>query len=195
MVDDAKEPVRVAKSITNSVVTETVQNSLDAIRTFNPSNKNIDIEISTSGNNVIFSITDYVGINKKGIIATMIPFLSSKTPSEIVTGEMGSGFFNIYRESKKVLIETLNDNTKTTILDTSIYDGNRVIDIDREVSILNVENTSGNKTTIYAWYEINDPVKRTDIISNFLNMTKFTIGLIQGVKINLNGKNIQIPLL
>ena len=182
------------KSITNSVVTETVQNSLDAIRTFNPSNKNIDIEISTSGNNVIFSITDYVGINKKGIIATMIPFLSSKTPSEIVTGEMGSGFFNIYRESKKVLIETLNDNTKTTILDTSIYDGNRVIDIDREVSILNVENTSGNKTTIYAWYEINDPVKRTDIISNFLNMTKFTIGLIQGVKINLNGKNIQIPL-
>jgi|SaaInlV_165m_DNA_2_1040747.scaffolds.fasta_scaffold01133_8 hypothetical protein len=182
------------KSISNSVVTETVQNSLDAIRTFLPANPTIDIKISTSGNDLIFSITDYVGINDKGIIATMIPFLSSKTPSEIVTGEMGSGFFNIYRESKKVLIETHTTTTKTLILDTPISQKDRVIDIERQVSITNEQNETG-KTTISAWYEIEDSTKRTDMVSNFLNIIRYTIGLIQGANIRLNDQNIEIPVI
>jgi len=182
------------KTVSNSVVTETVQNSLDAIRTFKPANPTIDIEIRTSGNDLIFAITDYVGINDKGIIATMIPFLSSKTPSEIVTGEMGSGFFNIYRESKMVLIETNTTTTKTLILDTPISHKDRVIDIERKVSISNVQNKAG-KTTISAWYEIEDSLKRTDMISNFLNIIRYTLGLIQGANIRLNGQNIEIPVI
>lgn len=182
------------KSVSNSVVTETIQNSLDAIRTFLPENPTIDIKISASGNDLIFAITDYVGMNEQGIIATMIPFLSSKTPSEIVTGEMGSGFFNIYRESKKVLIETHTTTTKTLILDTPISHKDRVIDIERQVSITNVQNKAG-KTTISAWYEIEDSIKRTDMISNFLNIIRFTIGLIQGANIRLNDENIEIPVI
>lgn len=181
------------KSIPNSVVTETVQNSLDAIRTHNPLNKNIDLEIGVDGSNVLFSITDYVGINNTGIVATMIPFLSSKTPSEIVTGEMGSGFFNIYRESKKVLIQTNLENKKISILDTPICENERVVEIDREVSIINFKGES-NQTKILAWYDISDPVKRTNFISNYINIIIFTIGLIQGANIRFNGKNIELPV-
>jgi hypothetical protein len=183
------------KSVPNSVVTETVQNSLDAIRTHNPDNKSINLEIMVTGSEVVFAITDYVGINDKGIIATMIPFLSSKTPSEIVTGEMGSGFFNIYRKSKKVLIQTLLENKRVTILDTPVSQNERVIDINREVSLTNYRGTNSNQTSILAWYHISDPTKRADFISNYINMIKFTIGLIQGAEIRLNGKNIELPLM
>ena len=82
-----------------------------------------------------------------GIIATMIPFLSSKTPSEIVTGEMGSGFFNVYRESEKVLIETVHNSKAVIILDTPVHDkNNRVVDIKRLVQIQKSDET--NHTTI-----------------------------------------------
>ena len=183
------------KSIPNSVVTETIQNSLDAIRTHNPVNKNIELELGVDGTNVLFSITDYVGINDNGIVATMIPFLSSKTPSEIVTGEMGSGFFNIYRESKKVLIQTNLEGKKITILDTPVSHNDRVIEINREVSIINFRDVlNKNKTTILAWYNIVDPVKRTDFISNYINIIRFTIGLIQGANIKFNGKSIELPV-
>ena len=179
------------KTAINAVVTETVQNSLDAIRSSSISNESIKIYLKQTGNDVVFTIEDYVGINDKGIVATMIPFLSSKTPSEIVTGEMGSGFFNIYRDSSIVHIKTIKDGKMTTIYDTPIIQKDRVVDIDRLVSIEQTQES--NKTTIQALYKFSDTDKMNDTISNFLNMVRNTIGFIKTSNIQLNGEDISIP--
>ena len=51
------------KTFINSILTETIQNSLDAIRTESPMNKYIDLRLKeVAGREIIFSITDYVGM-------------------------------------------------------------------------------------------------------------------------------------
>ena len=180
------------KTFVNSILTETVQNSLDAIRTKLPINTYIDLRLEKCAEHkIIFSITDYVGMEMNGIIATMIPFLSSKTPSEIVTGEMGSGFFNVYRESKKVLIKTVHNSKAVIILDTPVHDkNNRVVDIKRSVQIK--KSDESNHTTIYVLICAQNAFEYTDIISDFLFMIQNVMTLIEGANIRFNDKEIGI---
>jgi hypothetical protein len=82
------------KSFIHATLTETIQNSLDAIRevkslndisgSFNDS---ISLFLKQSETHLIYQITDYVGVPFEGIVSMMIPFLSSKTPSQIVPGK------------------------------------------------------------------------------------------------------------
>ena len=97
------------KPFSDAVMTELLNNSIDAIKS-----KSLDkvstISVQTYPNAIV--IEDTIGIeNHKYMISLLIPFLSSKDPNDInVTGEMGTGFFNVYRQpyTKFVLIEVGN---------------------------------------------------------------------------------------
>jgi hypothetical protein len=123
------------KEYTQSVLTELVQNSIDAIRSTPDSLKHhIDITIDGS-----ITLSDTVGISPDRsdiFLALMIPFLSTKKVGDPhVTGEMGSGFFNVYRYPwcNHINIITCKDHMMTFIRATPIVDKERVMDINYEI--------------------------------------------------------------
>lgn len=125
------------KPFIEATLTELTQNSIDAMREANIK-KDISVKVAeiVGMNKLVMTITDYVGMSKEAFLYVGIPFLSTKTPSELVTGEMGSGFFNVYRESSEVEIESHKDGTIRRWKDTPVRDDRgRVIDIVKEVSI------------------------------------------------------------
>lgn len=125
------------KDVIYSQLTETIQNSVDAIRQFNPQNKNvaIDVNISKDNRHLLITIEDFVGIDPSGIVAMTIPFYSNKSASDIVAGEMGTGFFNVYRSTRVRIVTTLNGH-RFVAFDEPIYyeNTNRVKDVLRHVS-------------------------------------------------------------
>ncbi len=125
------------KAFVPAVLTELIQNSTDAIRQsiFEGANVNqrIDISICKSEDVNEIVVTDYVGIPYNALLSLWIPFLSSKSTQDLMsTGEMGTGFFNVYRQpyTKHVLMITNNIIIKAT----PIIDQKRVIDIKYEVA-------------------------------------------------------------
>lgn len=182
------------KPFITAVLTETIQNSIDAVRIKNPSNKNIGIEISTIDGGIAMSIIDYVGIPHDGLVAIMLPFLSTKTPSEIVTGEMGSGFFNIYRESSMVIIETLLDNHYTKITDIPLMDDHgRIVDLDKY--IYSAPERADNFTRITSIMMIQDKQVLLETISEIVNFAQTVLSLIHvpGIDIYIFGNIIRSP--
>jgi len=180
-----------SKDYIDALFTETIQNSLDAVRSGNPDNANIEISLTKKGKNIVYTITDYVGVPPDGILSMMIPFLSSKTASQINTGEMGSGFFNIYRESTDVYVDSVYEELHTMIHDIPVRDSiGRVVDIERAVSIRST--TSQNYTTIKAVIDTPKKSKFLDTIarSNYLANTVFA--LVSNANIVWNGKNVSI---
>lgn len=131
-----------SKSFADSVLTEMIQNSIDASRNetnficksndkyFRYKSTNLEPlpeqnesvrncpgisiecgEITNLKNSKGLSVIDFVGISTKGIVSLLVPFLSTKTTKdELSTGEMGTGFMNVYRQpyTKKVIIQTRN---------------------------------------------------------------------------------------
>jgi hypothetical protein len=92
------------------------------------------------------SMTDHIGIPTKGLLSLMIPFLSTKSSDDqLSTGEMGSGFMNVFRQPycDKVIIETRNATSgrmyKITGIPEVVMRANkrRVVDIDYTVEIDN----------------------------------------------------------
>lgn len=139
------------KPFEEAVVTETFQNSVDAIRATKKPGK-IDFIASfdpSKENRVFYSIYDPVGMTEEQFFHLGIPFLSSKTPSELQTGEMGTGFFNVYRRSTEVRIETsINPGEALLSIDTPIRSDGRVQDLHRK--LWKTTNTvKGTKITIY----------------------------------------------
>lgn len=119
-----------------SIMTELIQNSLDIIRMkdleYNFSKNKKLIEINIGSNSI--SIKDHCGISD--ILQILIPFLSSKNPDDPnVTGEIGTGFFNVYRQpfTKNVRIETVYDNIKTIVLCKPLVLNNIVIDVEYQI--------------------------------------------------------------
>lgn len=127
------------KPFIEATLTELVQNSIDAIREFNPVNKTIEIHLNKSldEQNLILTIRDFIGMNATAFVYVGIPFLSTKTPSELVTGEMGSGFFNSYRESSSVVINSAQGTTKRISYDIPVRNSSgRVVDISKTIKIV-----------------------------------------------------------
>lgn len=101
------------KDFIPAVLTELVQNSKDAIlgskipvsdeidigvtlKTLNSTNPNTNT-VNTA--NTVLWVKDGVGISQEHVLGLLIPFYSSKTSSDVnVVGEMGTGFFNVYRQ-------------------------------------------------------------------------------------------------
>ena len=164
------------KEFFQAVLTELVQNSLDATRKYNSlhskkqeklgedgserrgggvqldggskkKEKQIFIDVSPT----FISVRDEIGIPSKGLFALLTPFLSTKNSLDSTeTGEMGTGFFNLYRQpySKCVYIETVLNNREVKIKATSIVNRNIVIDVEYEISLRNTRKENGTKITL-----------------------------------------------
>ena len=142
------------KSFVNSVLTELVQNSIDAIRSLDKVEHTEEVinilktqkseiysymyrnKIEIYMFNNVIEVKDDVGISN--IIPLLIPFLSSKNVDDPnVTGEMGTGFFNVFRQPyvKTVIITTVYNSIETIIECTPILGRNfDVTDIDYKIN-------------------------------------------------------------
>lgn len=139
-----------------AVINELLQNSIDAVRE-GSLNKRITLEVSSSQGKGVLTITDPVGMSGGNILSLLTPFASSKGGSNTATGEMGTGFFNVFRESTYVLVQTQDPVLKTCIscfLSPYRLDG-RVLDV-----IVGLND---------------DPTPPGTIISIFVEMDAFTL--------------------
>ncbi|SNW63102.1 Histidine kinase-like ATPase [Orpheovirus IHUMI-LCC2] len=136
------------KSPLEASLTELIQNSVDAINNTPSSNKRIDINVSRDPSLPILNVIvhDDVGIPDSSMLSLSVPFVSSKTGDTSV-GQIGTGFFNVYRDTHVVTIDTYKDGIRTTIIDIPIRDEfNRVIDISK--TIFRQKSKEGNGTNI-----------------------------------------------
>ncbi len=166
------------KSFIDAVLTELAQNSLDAIREFGPQNKSVEISLKKSNDSKILylEVTDYVGMNEKAFLYIGIPFLSTKTPSELVAGEIGSGFFNVYRESSFVIVDSIRDNIRRISYDIPIKELGRVIDIEKKYLITPTKEK--NKTTITVAIITKETMNYISLISRIEYSAKYILGTI-----------------
>jgi hypothetical protein len=182
-------------------LTELVQNSMDAVRQAtakgeNLSSPTINVTINRLRGKpeLLIGVSDPVGIPPAGIVALSIPFLSGKQASDIVTGEIGSGFFNVYREALRVLITTTRDGLTTDMLDTPIIDPvtQQIVDVDRCATVKKTNLPNGTQILIqsrHTEFGVNDAAIEA------ISFTKETLGLIpSNVVITLNGTPVNIPL-
>lgn len=173
------------KDFMQAVLTELIQNSIDAIRSTERKNGRIDVNIRKDN----FSITDNVGIPDSAFLALLIPFLSTKDPNDPnVTGEMGTGFFNVYRQplSQLVTIDTILNKRRVTIEATPLVQDSKVYDINYSINILN--SSENNRTTITIYFNPNTQMiiqSVTDAYIYTLNYLGFT-----GINTYLNGNLI-----
>lgn len=120
------------KDIIPSILTELLQNSRDAIL-LSELKSRIKFEFTSD----YIVCKDFVGIKPKNIISLLVPFISSKpllkNKKYIPVGNMGTGFFNVYRQpiSEKVIINTKfpNYDSGLTVVATPILKNSRVVDI------------------------------------------------------------------
>lgn len=92
-----------SKPFVQSVLTELVQNSVDAINHAIANDRaiseNIEIDYCTQRDTFQLKVRDFVGIPIFALLSLLIPFYSSKSAGDMIsTGEMGTGFFNSYRQ-------------------------------------------------------------------------------------------------
>ena len=179
------------KGFIQSVLTELVQNSVDAtnlaIADGRMELKDTPIEVNTGdfSSKKAISVTDFVGMPNKGILAVLVPFLSTKSAKDMITtGEMGSGFFNVYRQPwvKEVYIETTNNVQSISIIAEPTLLQQRVVDINYKVSISPKSTEVGTKITIILNDLDNELVASTftDVAifsRNSLGLIKFPITL------------------
>lgn len=177
-----------SKGFIQSVLTELIQNSTDIIRTnsvTNPSlNRSVDISIGDSS----IEVKDYIGF--PDLLNIMIPFLSSKNPNDPnVTGEMGSGFFNVYRQpfTKSVLIRTNVDGKLTILKGTPVVENGLVTDIIYEVNFQ--ETTSPNFTSVFI--KFNDDIKlNTKMTTDAFLFSNNYLSFISDIVLSVNTKTV-----
>jgi hypothetical protein len=177
------------KDFISAILTELTQNSVDAIRSTNPPVRNINITYTnTEDNTFTISVQDSVGMTPQAFLYIGIPFLSTKTPSELVTGEMGSGFFNVYRESSLVIIDTQYDGINYISYDIPIEENGRIVDIKRHIQISPKQDSKGTKIIIKS--NKLDDKKRAE----YLGLARYTsekilaqISAFDDLKVNING--------
>jgi hypothetical protein len=174
-----------SKNFIESVLTETIQNSIDAIKSINSKNNEIDIMIDDES----ITIIDYIGIDNINIfLALLIPFYSSKDSSDPnVTGEMGTGFFNVFRQpwTHKVIISTTLNNITTRIEATPLVENGLVYDIN--YSIKRYDSYINNNTSITIFL-IDDLELRVKTLTDANLFVENFIGLIPEIKFTLNGE-------
>ena len=123
-----KEPV-------SSIITELFQNSLDALRQNQLVDQSIQIGIDIGR----IQMFDKVGIPTNKLLTLLIPFYSEKKQNEALSGEMGTGFFNVFRQPvcKQVIVTTNIEGgypCRLTLTPVKSVDG-EVIDIKVEYEI------------------------------------------------------------
>lgn len=183
------------KEFMPAVMTELIQNSIDASRaeTWTDASRRM-IKINVGANGV--TIEDFVGMTSRQLIPILIPFLSSKDPNDPnVTGEMGTGFFNVYRRpwSQKVIIFTSRNGVAVRIDTRPILspgDSNMVTDIEYEVrTSKSTWFTNGTRITVI----VNaDPVLKSQTLTDATIFAKTYLGYTQ-IPMVLNETPIRTP--
>lgn len=183
------------KDVVTAQLTETLQNSLDAIRQSAIFNQTVEVNIHTHERQMFLSVHDYVGIDVDGLIAMSIPFYSNKSISQALAGEMGTGFFNVYR-SDAVLIKTSRNGHFFHIVDTPVRDPvtNRVLDVRREM-FYERDPYSPNGTTITVMSSYQDAHElllaqsgAKEFVSQVLSLIRFPDA--SNGQIQLNGRRV-----
>ena len=172
-----------AKSFASSVITELIQNSIDAIRENSSKKKLKLISIDVSLN--AFSVTDYIGF--ESLTEIMIPFLSSKDANNPnVTGEMGSGFFNIYRYPfcDRVVIETRKNEIETVIIAVPLIRDGLVCDIHYEIQRNQSKNPNMTKIKVFVKDDNREQLIET-ITEAYIYADTYS-GIIPGIDVELN---------
>ena len=178
------------KAFENSVVTETIQNSLDAIRSHAHVRAEVRCEVGEDEQFYIYKISDFVGMSPENLLSLMIPFLSSKeVGGQLTTGEMGSGFFNVYRESELVFIDSTLHGRRTLIVDEPVVEHGRVVDLVRRVQVLHIEDSGRRQTDIYVCISKTEGFQ----LSGFSMFIKNVLCFIPDVPIYLNNELIHVP--
>lgn len=179
------------KPFIDAVLTELVQNSIDVIRENSVRGEigmiDIGVEKSPPGEGVkkiYLSIKDDVGMDMKAFLYVGIPFLSTKTPSEMVTGEMGSGFFNVYRESSLVTIQTVaTDGIQKICRDIPIKDHTgRVVDVEKTMIVMNRPQTKKalkvkTGTSITIEIPVKDDFEYATVVGKISYIVKNVLGM------------------
>ena len=174
------------KPFIQAVMIETCQNSLDAMKLEGIQGV-VNIKTKTvESQSIELIISDPVGIGSNGLLALSIPFLSTKTPSEIVTGEMGSGFFNLYRESDLVRISTVKNGISVLIEDIPIRRAGRAVDVNRSMNIGVSDQHNGTTISV-----IFTPQNFYQALAEISNIGQHVLSL--NGAINFNGKFYNIP--
>jgi hypothetical protein len=91
-----------------STLLELCQNAIDATRAQKlKGDIRIVINLTQDKQHVVFTVEDDVGIPVDKLVSLYIPFFSTKKQSDLQsTGEMGTGFFNVFRGSDAVVVKT-----------------------------------------------------------------------------------------
>lgn len=195
------------KPFIDAMMTELTQNSIDAIRETSLVRKvdptiNLNLKTTEARDKLIFTITDFVGLTAKAFLYIGFPFLSTKSPSELVTGEMGSGFFNVYRESESVDIysQSIDDTDGSGVVymshDVPLRDSTgRVIDIRRtmRVSSSKSDPKAGRYTTIQVIMGVKSENDLIDKASKFAYVAEKVLALSLQSKIVYNELLVSIP--
>ena len=170
------------KMFSQAILTELVQNSTDAIRTSqNQTDEMFNVYVKTANNAI--SVADRVGFSDlDDIVSLLIPFLSSKDPNDPnVTGEMGTGFFNVYRQPyvKEVHIKIKHNDCYLYVKCTPLIRDNSVYDIQYEIYISENEESNGTEIIIILRDDMPDLINDVNVFMNsrigysvFNNMTE-----------------------
>jgi hypothetical protein len=188
-----------------AALTELVQNSLDVIRQLPPDalpeQRIIGVELSRSidDKSLSLSIVDKVGMVSDAFLYVGIPFLSTKTPSELVTGEIGSGFFNAYRGTTSVSIDSTRGVIRRRSYDTPVKDATgRVVDIHKSFLIETatvMDRARGNLTRITLEIPVVGELDKSATISRIEYAARYVLGLVVApeVLITYNGEDVSVP--
>lgn len=141
-----------------SALTELVQNSIDAIRSTKESTKEkgsimINYGVTEYGDYYL-SVIDDIGIQYQSLMSLIVPYYSSKDPL-VSIGEMGNGFFNVYRNASEIVINSKHiSEPGFIILDIPIKNENsQVVDVKKYFTWHTTRITNG--TSIYLLFPNN----------------------------------------
>ena len=187
------------KNFIQSVLTELLQNSMDAIKAAKSTSRASEldlnrIDISIKGN--VVRMKDNIGIPPIGILSLLLPFLSTKSASNETVGEMGSGFFNVYRQPyiSIVTINTCYNNTSVYIVATPIVDKLnplRVLDAKYEVQVQpNFCKQNGSIISMYLRAE--NMIQLSDTIVDAYIFVNNYLPYVDGYDIRLNSADVNI---
>lgn len=172
------------KGFIQSVLTELIQNSTDAIR----STEGIpDVDIFIGGYTI--SIKDYIGFDN--LVNIMVPFLSSKDPNDPnVTGEMGSGFFNVYRQPfiKEVIVVTVFNGKRKMLKAIPLVENNNVYDIIYNIEEYETHDKNSSEVTLVFH---NDIGMVAELVAEATIFTNCYLSFIPGINLKCNNKRVQ----
>jgi hypothetical protein len=162
------------KPFVDSVITECFQNSVDAIRKSKIGDPFIDFSTKFYPDHLVLIISDPVGMSIESFLYISIPFLSTKDQKDpAYTGEMGTGFFNVYRESTMVRILTRPEGDSRTFIweDIPVRVKDRVVDIRKTLKITNSLQDRGTQLEIHMPYSnIRPREARIPQVKDFANL-------------------------